>query len=91
MTPAEAEAQAHEAMELIFRIHPLLHGQDRLVQGAVLAELLARWLAGHFVGADKLENATFRAELLAEHLASVVRLVPLCEAELLERTKRGSS
>ena len=57
--------------ELEGRIRDLLIGQHPAFQGAVLACLLARWLAGH--------HAEVRDELLAIHLRSVAKLIPLYE------------
>jgi hypothetical protein len=89
MTPAEA--QANKVTKLTNRIRPILAGQDPRVQSAVLADLLSMWLAGHFAGADKKENAKLRYQVLAQHLALMFSLIPIAEAELLERTKKGSS
>jgi hypothetical protein len=41
-----APALATAAMELLDQIRPMLHGRDPGVQGAVLADLTAIWLAG---------------------------------------------
>jgi hypothetical protein len=53
------------------RISPILHGQDRQVQGAVLADLLARWLAGHCVPDDRFQTILTRGRILNEHMKIV--------------------
>ena len=53
------------------RISPILHGQDRQVQGAVLADLLARWLAGHCVPDDRFQTILMRGRILNEHMKIV--------------------
>ena len=53
------------------RISPILHGQDRQVQGAVLAALLARWLAGHCVPDDRFQTILMRGRILNEHMKIV--------------------
>lgn len=56
-------------------LQPLLAGLPPAFQGAVLADLLAIWLAGHFVPGDIDATRTMRAELLATHLQGVRDLV----------------
>jgi len=55
--------------EIVERIRPLLAGYHPAVQGAVCADLLAIWLAGH-------EHA-LREALLTAHIVSVRELVPV--------------
>lgn len=45
--PNDAMEKTRRAEELVERIGSLLHGQGPDVQGAVLADLVAIWLAGH--------------------------------------------
>jgi hypothetical protein len=61
-----------EVLAVVDRIKPLLRGQQPELQGAVLAELLSIWLAGHVVRGDAQATQQLRAELLAKH-CSVVR------------------
>lgn len=56
-------------------IKPLLAGKTPTVQGAVLADLLALWLAGHVVLGDPAATEELRADLLAHHVRAVLRLV----------------
>ena len=81
----EQDRLASEAIALaeeIGRNH--LAGRGEFVQGAVLAELLARWLAGHF-------PRDFREELLAMHIDVVRQLILPNEAQVLEmlRSPKG--
>jgi hypothetical protein len=66
-----------DVARLVGRIAPLLASQPPELQGAVLADLLAIWLAGHVV--EGLPEATrrLRAEILKLHLETVERLVEI--------------
>ena len=55
----------------------LLAGHPPEVQGAVLADALAMWLAGHHVPGDEDATRTMRADLLANHCFVVRNLVPV--------------
>jgi hypothetical protein len=57
---------------LMGAIKPLLAGHSPAMQGAVLADLLAIWLAGHHAGG---ETAAMRERLLAMHIGTVRALV----------------
>ena len=59
------------------RIRPLLAGLDPGVQGAILADLLATWLAGHEFKGDAAVTRVLRRDLLASHIEHVRKLVPL--------------
>ena len=71
------ERDAREIAALGRQIAPLLGGHPAEVQGGVLADLLAIWLAGHHVAGDEDETRRFRAELLAMHCTMVRLLVPV--------------
>ncbi|HEX8782631.1 MAG TPA: hypothetical protein VF764_04620 [Steroidobacteraceae bacterium] len=58
------------------RINPVLHGLPPPVQGLILADLLAMWLAGHFT-TDPEETDLLREELLQRHCQSVRELVEI--------------
>lgn len=79
MTPAE------EVESVVKQIRPLLAGHPAELQGAILADLLATWLAGHIVLNNKTATQKMRTGLLTLHLSSVRDLIPLCEAEILEK------
>jgi len=62
---------------LLDRVMPILAGQRAELQGAVLAELTAIWLAWHRVPGDRAEGDQVRAELLALHSRHVGELVAM--------------
>jgi len=70
---------------LVEQIAPLLGGKPPEVQGAVLADLVAIWLAGHHVDGDADATRKLRAELLTEH-CSVVRQLVEVNAKMLGTT-----
>src|SRR5215510_5723248 len=90
---------ARQAEAVAEQIYPLLSGQGFEVQGAVIADLVARYIAGHFVAAtgddDKeaaaAATAEMRESLLAMHIEFVRALVPSAEAEILKRARKGAS
>ena len=73
-----------EADALLDRIAPLLSNHPTELQGAVIADLAAIWIAGHQVGPsefgpgnDRSEGDRLREELLQMHLVHVRELVEL--------------
>lgn len=56
-------------------ISQLLAGRERGHQGAVLGDLVATFLAGHFVPGDRLATRIVREELLTMHIELVRQLV----------------
>jgi hypothetical protein len=58
------------------QIRPLLAGLESHVQGAILADLLAMWLAGHGVRGDSAATDDLREDLLDAHLGIVTQLIP---------------
>jgi len=73
-----AKKQAMMAGNLAASIAPMLTGHPPEVQGAVLADLLAMWLAGHVLN-DGTPATEYREALLAELIKTVRRLVPVNE------------
>jgi hypothetical protein len=71
-------------MQLTEQIRPLLARRGPDVTSAVLANLTALWLAGH-MSTDRKALRRYRAELLADHVALVKKLVAPSEAELVDR------
>lgn len=73
----------------------VLAGHGPEVQGAVLADLLATYLAGHFVAEGEDDNpaqtADLREQLLQLHVAAVRTLIPVNEAIQRERRERRHS
>jgi hypothetical protein len=76
----DLEKTALEASELAKRCHPIFAGQDPNVVAAALAELLALLLAGHFVPGDPANTQAIRDGILALHIETVKKLVPVMEA-----------
>jgi hypothetical protein len=70
-------AGPEEIAATVERIKPLLAGQPPELQGAVLADCLAIWLAGHHVAGDAEATQRMRAELLAMHCAAVRQLTAI--------------
>jgi hypothetical protein len=67
-------SDAKEVGRIVKAIMPLLAGKDGGIQGAVLAELVAIWQAGH--------HPDFRDTNLDLWLETVRALTPLCEMEI---------
>jgi hypothetical protein len=72
-----AHDEATEAMELVAAIRPLLAGKSEHVQSAVLADLLASWLAGHVMLGDPKETRKVRKQMLKMHLVAVEALIDI--------------
>ena len=65
------------AEALLDRIKPLLAGSDAELQGAVICDLAALWIAGHRIAGDRAEGDAMRAELLEMHTRHVRELVQM--------------
>jgi hypothetical protein len=72
-----AAEQVDKVKMLTDRISPILHGHNPEIQGAVLAELLATWLAGHVVPGDRMQTILLRGRLFHEHMKIVRDLTKL--------------
>jgi hypothetical protein len=68
------QVEASRALEIAEMIGVLLWGQDPGVQGAVLAELLGRYLAGWV--------PQFRESVLKEHIDAVRKLTLATERQM---------
>jgi hypothetical protein len=68
-------SRAKEVARAVERIKPILHGRPPEMIGAILADLLAIWLAGHYAEGDEDATRTMRADLLSMHLFTVRKLV----------------
>ena len=75
--PDTAESFAASADALVDAVKSILGGHPAELQGAVLADLIALWVAGHRVSGDRAEGNEVRAELLALHSQHVGELVPM--------------
>jgi hypothetical protein len=65
-----------KAQKLIGRIAKILANNPPRVQGAILADLLATWLGGHFVPGDRKQTDILRKQLMHEHTKLVADLIP---------------
>ena len=79
LTAPDVEA----VFELRRRILPVLAGHGGATQGAVLAELLAMWIAGHRAGGKRATDR-LREDILRMHLVVVRELIPV-NAALIHR------
>jgi hypothetical protein len=86
---AEAHAEALKVKALVEKISAILHRQGPAVQSAVLADLTAMLIAGHFADSPLATTAT-RAKLLRDHMRLVRDLIKPNEQMILERVKRDS-
>lgn len=75
--PAEEAVRTDDIIAAVEQIRPLLAGHASEVQGAVLADCLAMWLAGHHVEGDGEATRKLRAELLAMHCFEVGKLMTI--------------
>jgi len=67
---------------LVERIGPILAGKNPSVQGAVLADLVATWVAGHVIRGDRTTTDEMRAKIIECHIQAVREFIPL-NAKLL--------
>lgn len=89
------EAIDFDAMETeidatVAKIRPLLAGKEPAIQGAVIGELMAIWVAGHRVenpdgSLNRAATDSLRADLLHYQMELLADLVKLNEAEANER------
>lgn len=75
-----------EMKDVSNQIKPILAGHPPEIQAAVLADLMAMWLAGHQGPPDEIEE--FRNKILDAHITLIRRLVPINEKMILERIKQ---
>ena len=78
-------SDAADAAEALAKAcYPILAGQGFLVQGAALAELVARHLAGHVLLGDPNKTKQLRADILKEFVRTVEALVPIIDADVIQ-------
>ena len=65
-----------EVLAVAERIKPILANHHPTLQGAVLAELLSIWIAGH-VADTGANSAKLRREMLKMHVEQVRKLIPV--------------
>jgi hypothetical protein len=87
MIGISAREAADRAEEVSRQIEPLLAGLGPDVQGAILANLTAMWLAGHMAEDhdDHAMTATVRMKILQLHMEAVCSLIAPSERELRAR------
>ena len=78
------ECEAHVVLGLVKDISRILAGNGSEIQGAVLADLVAIWLASHLSSDESL-----REELLNIHVATVRNLIPANESIILRGLRRA--
>ena len=69
--------RAKEVDALVRTLAKQLVGKPAQVQGAVLADLLAMWLAGHVMRGDPKATEAMREEALDMHLKAVRALIDI--------------
>jgi hypothetical protein len=73
----EFAKRAIESMKLTQKIRRMFEGKPPEMQGAILADLLACWIAGHVSPGDDEATESHRELILQIHLAAVRALIPL--------------
>lgn len=90
MTDDKIGRDAMIAMKVSRAMQPFLRGLGNEIQGAVLADLLSLWLAGHI--ADTAENTRkLRDDILVQHIAAVCDLIPKSEKQILATVRPEGS
>ena len=84
----ETDEEGDEILEIAAEISPLLHGHEPGVQGAVLADLVSRWVANHFHEEGGELSRKIRREVLADFVKLVRGLVPFHVEAVNEFKKR---
>lgn len=75
---------ADEAESVAQQCFPILAGKGSMVQGAALAELVARHLAGHVILGDAEKTKALRASLFDEFIKTVTDIVPLIDEGVIQ-------
>jgi hypothetical protein len=79
VTDNTLRARAMSVYAIVDEIRPLLGGRDASVQGAVLAVLLAYWIAGHM--------PPIREDVLKDHIDAVRGMVPAVLERVAEEAR----
>ena len=77
--------QVYEAEKVSRQIYELMAGRAPAVQGAICADLLSCWLAGHIVPGDEKATAAARERILKAHIETVRMLIPINEKDSVGR------
>ena len=78
-------AQIREVEEVSRQIYDLMAGRAPAVQGAICADLLSCWVAGHSVPGNEQATIDAREAILKAHIETVRRLIPIQEKDILGR------
>jgi hypothetical protein len=73
----ELADRALESITLTQKIRTMLEGKPPEMQGAVLADLLAMWVAGHVDALSQDDSKGVRELILQVHLEAVRGLIPV--------------
>lgn len=77
-----------QIVKLSEEIRPQFAGYAPPVQGAVLADLLSLWLAGHMAESAE-ETAALRENLLTNHIEQVRKMIPASELQIFATRRAG--
>ena len=69
--------ETREVAEAVDKIKPILAGRSADIQGAILADLLSMWVAGHFIPGDPRKTDELRRDVLAFHLSMIPTLIEI--------------
>ena len=72
-----SDSRAKDVAPVVKEIRWVLAGRPAEVQSAILADLLAIYLAGHIVRGNPAATNDLREKILAIHLGLVRELVPI--------------
>jgi hypothetical protein len=92
----DAARAASLTQEKVDQIGPILHGLGPEVQSAILADLVASWLAGHLVfhpstsEVHREQTESARGLLLAGWLELVHDLVPVNQERILRKVRKDA-
>jgi len=75
-------SHAEQILELTKQIKPLLAGKPAVVQSGALADLIAMWLAGHWIPGCPDETEQIRRDLFERYCELVIDLVEVNAREL---------
>jgi len=93
-----AELMTRRAEQVSKQIQPMLAGLGPYIQGAILADLVSLWVAGHIhqdelllpQDGDRPLTDQARAEVFDEWIGMVRKLVPASEQEIRTRPDDGT-
>lgn len=89
MKTDETERMTRRALHLSRIIAPTLYGEPSFVQGAVLADLMSLWIAGHHVPGDPAATDEARKLFVEDWLKAVWKLVPESEKQITEQEAKN--